>query len=166
MVRDLGKKFVEADDEGNETVLGPDVLIGESWELADMGIEDSVVAEGWLAGNTIGELMETYLERIVGENVYNFYGRQFPLLIKSLEVKGRLSAQVHPDDQVAAERYDSLGKAKLWYVTEADDNAKIYCGFKRPLSALELYDKCIDGTIYASSLVEVLGALRATSDYD
>ena len=69
LVNDLGKKFVEVDSDGNESVLGSDVLIGESWELADMGIEDSVVAEGWLAGNTISELMETYLERLVGENV-------------------------------------------------------------------------------------------------
>ena len=55
LVNDLGKKFVEVDSDGNESVLGSDVLIGESWELADMGIEDSVVAEGWLAGNTISE---------------------------------------------------------------------------------------------------------------
>ena len=74
LVKELGKQFVECDEEGNETTLGEDVLIGESWELADMGIEDSVVANGWLAGNTIGDMMETYLERIVGENVYNFYG--------------------------------------------------------------------------------------------
>lgn len=138
-------KFIPAAFPVEEGVHAP---VSEIWQIADMGIVDSAVENGWLSGNTIGDLMETYLERLVGENVYNFYGRQFPLLIKSLEVKGRLSAQVHPDDQVAAERYDSLGKAKLWYVTEADDNSKIYCGFKRPLSALELYDKCIDGTIY------------------
>lgn len=147
LVRDLGKKFVEADDEGNETVLGPDVLIGESWELADMGIEDSVVAEGWLAGNTIGELMETYLERIVGENVYNHYGRQFPLLIKFLDINDRLSVQVHPDDEVAAERYDSLGKAEIWYVMDAKEGARMYCGFTREVSAQEFYDRCKSGTV-------------------
>ena len=101
-MKELGKTFVECDQEGNETVLGDDVLIGESWELADMGIEDSVVENGWLAGNTIGELMETYLERIVGEDVYRFYGRQFPLLIKFLDINDKLSVQVHPDDEVAA----------------------------------------------------------------
>ena len=75
LVEDLGKHFVECDEDGNEVVLGTDVRVGESWELADMGIEDSVVAEGWLAGNTISDIMETYLDRIVGENVYNYYGR-------------------------------------------------------------------------------------------
>ena len=147
LVKDLGKNFVECDEEGNETVLGDDVLIGESWELADMGIEDSVVANGWLAGNTISELMETYLERIVGEDVYNHYGRQFPLLIKFLDINDKLSVQVHPDDEVAAERYDSLGKAEIWYVMDAKPGAKMYCGFNREVSAQEFYDRCHAGTV-------------------
>ena len=147
LVKELGKRFVECDENGNEVVLGEDVLIGESWELADMGIEDSVVANGWLAGNTISELMETYLERIVGEDVYNYYGRQFPLLIKFLHINDKLSVQVHPDDVVAAERYDSLGKTEIWYVMDAQPGAKIYCGFTREITAQEFYDRCRNCTI-------------------
>ena len=147
LVKDLGKHFVECDEDGNETVLGEDVLIGESWELADMGIEDSVVENGWLAGNTISEIMETYLERIVGENVYNYYGRQFPLLIKFLDINDKLSVQVHPDDEVAAERYDSLGKTEIWYVMDAKPGAKVYAGFNREVSAQEFYDRCHNGTV-------------------
>lgn len=147
LVAEMGKHFVEVDEDGNETILGTDVLIGESWELADMGIEDSVVENGWLAGNTISELMETYLERIVGEDVYNYYGRQFPLLIKFLDINDKLSVQVHPDDEVAAERYDSLGKAEIWYVMDAKPGAKMYCGFTREVSAQEFYDRCKNGTV-------------------
>lgn len=147
LVGKLGKKFVESDDEGNQVEVPSDELIGESWELADMGIEDSVIANGWLAGNTIGDLMETYLERIVGEDVYNYYGRQFPLLIKFLDINDKLSVQVHPDDQVAGERYDSLGKAEIWYVMDAKPGAKMYCGFTREVSAQEFYDRCHNGTV-------------------
>ena len=147
LVTELGKHFVEVDEDGNETVLGSDVLIGESWELADMGIEDSVVENGWLAGNTISEIMETYLERLVGENVYNYYGRQFPLLIKFLDINDKLSVQVHPDDEVAAERYDSLGKAEIWYIMDAKPGAKMYCGFNRDITAQEFYDRCQNGTV-------------------
>lgn len=147
LIRELGKHFVECDEDGNETVLGTDVKIGESWELADMGIEDSVLSNGWLAGNTISEIMETYMERVVGENVYNNYGRQFPLLIKFLDINDRLSVQVHPDDEVAAERYDSLGKAEIWYIMDAKPGAKIYAGFNREISAQELYDRCHAGTV-------------------
>lgn len=147
LVKVMGKNFVECDEEGNEVKLGADVKIGESWELADMGIEDSVVADGWLAGNTISELMETYLERIVGEKVYNYYGRRFPLLIKFLDINDRLSVQVHPDDEVAAERYDSLGKAEIWYVMDAKPGAKIFAGFNKEMTAQELYDRCKNGTV-------------------
>ena len=146
LVSKLGKKFVECDEEGNETVLGEDVLIGESWELADMGIEDSVVENGWLAGNTISELMETYLERLVGEKVMNHYGSQFPLLIKFLDINDKLSVQVHPDDAIAAERYDQLGKAEIWYVMDAQPGAVVYAGFNREVTAQEFYDRCKNGT--------------------
>ena len=147
LVHDLGKHFVECDKDGNEVVLGEDVRIGESWELADMGIEDSVVENGWLAGNTISELMETYLERIVGENVYNYYGRQFPVLVKFLDINEKLSVQVHPDDEIGAERYDSLGKTEIWYIMDAKPDAKIYAGFNRQVSAQEFYDRCRNGTV-------------------
>ena len=147
LIKELGKHFVECDEDGNETVLGADVKIGESWEVADMGIVDSVVSNGWLAGNTISELMETYMERIVGENVHNFYGRQFPVLIKYLDINDRLSVQVHPDDEVAAERYDFLGKAEIWYIMDAKPGAKIYFGFNKDISAQEFYDRCQNGTV-------------------
>ena len=147
LVSELGQRFVECDEDGNEVPVPSDELIGESWELADMGIEDSVVANGWLAGNTISEIMETYLERVVGEDVYNYYGRQFPLLIKFLDINDKLSVQVHPDDEVAAERYDSLGKAEIWYVMDAKPGAKMYCGFTREVSAQEFYDRCHNGTV-------------------
>ncbi len=147
LITKLGKTFVECDDKGNEVTVGPDELVGESWEIADMGIEDSVVANGWLAGNAMSEVMETYLERIVGEKVYNYYGRQFPLLVKFLDINEKLSVQVHPDDEIAAERYDSLGKAELWYVLDAKPGAKVYMGFNREMTAQEFYDRCNSGNV-------------------
>ena len=147
LVNKLGKEFVECDDDGNESKIASDELIGESWEIADMGIEDSVIVNGWLAGNTLSEIMETYLERVVGENVYNYFGRQFPLLIKFLDINDKLSVQVHPDDEVAAERYDSLGKSEMWYVLDAKPDSKVYMGFKREVTAQEFYDRCNDGTV-------------------
>ncbi len=147
LITKLGKKFIDTDEKGNEIPVGPDELVGESWEIADMGIEDSVVANGWLAGNAMSEVMETYLERIVGEKVYNYYGRQFPILVKFLDINEKLSVQVHPDDEVAAERYDSLGKAELWYVLDAKPGAKVYMGFNREMTAQEFYDRCNSGNV-------------------
>lgn len=155
LIKKLGKEFTECDNDGNEVRLSEKDRIGESWEISDMGFIDSVVENGWLAGNTFGELMETYIERISGENVYRFYGRQFPVLVKFLDIQGRTPLQASPDDEVAGQRYDSLGKCRMWYVMEAADDAKIYMGFRHSISAQELYDRCIDG-----SIVEDLNTVR------
>ena len=154
LIKTLGKEFVETDDNGDEVPLTENDLIGESWELADMGEQDSVLGNGWLAGNTISELMETYLDRIVGDPVFGYFGRQFPLLIKFLDIHQKLSVQVHPDDEVAAQRYDSLGKAEIWYILDAKPEAKIYMGFRRETSAQEFYDACKAGT--AQNLLNVI----------
>lgn len=154
LIKVLGKEFVETDEEGNEQPLTENDLVGESWEIADMGEQDSVVSDGWLAGNTISELMETYFDRIVGDRVYDHFGRQFPLLIKFLDIHQKLSVQVHPDDEVAAQRYDSLGKSEIWYIIDAKPDAKVYMGFKRETTAQEFYDACKAGT--AQELLNVI----------
>ena len=114
---------------------------------ADLGVEDSMVAEGWLAENSIGDIMETYLERVVGEGVYGYYGRQFPVAVKFLDIKGEMPVHVHPDDEVAEQRYDALGGKELWYITEAEDDAKIFLGFGSEVSAQELYESCLEGSV-------------------
>ena len=85
----------------------------ETIAIADLGVEDSVVAEGWLADNPIGDIMETYLERVVGEGVFGYYGRLFPVAVKFLEINGEMPVHVHPDDEVAEQRYDALGGKEL-----------------------------------------------------
>ena len=146
LAKQMGKKFSQTTPEGEVVPIAPDTLVGESWEIADMGQQDSVIANGFLAGNTIAELMETYMERVVGDDVFEQFGTQFPLLIKYLDITGKLSVQVHPDDVVAAERYDQLGKTEVWYIMDAQPDAKIYMGLSRDVSAQEFYDACKSAT--------------------
>jgi len=68
----------------------------------------SIVENGALAGKTLQEVYDEYKGKLVGEKVYNEYGKRFPLLIKYLDVNDRLSIQVHPDDEVAAETIKRL----------------------------------------------------------
>lgn len=119
----------------------------EEFSLADLGYRDSLVREGWLAGNSLSELMDTYLDRVVGDGVYEFYGRQFPLCVRHLTCRGRMPLRVHPDDETAAQRYDFLGKEKLWYVLRAGAGARILAGFRRDTDASEVYAKCLDGSV-------------------
>ncbi len=115
------------------------------FKLADLGFRDSLIREGWLAGNTMGEIMETYLDRVVGERCYDFYGRQFPICIREMEVDSRTPLQVHPDDETASQRFDFLGKSKLWYVLDAKDGAGLGIGFKSGCNAGTFFDLCCNG---------------------
>jgi mannose-6-phosphate isomerase len=121
--------------------------IGESWEISGFEGDVSVVADGFLKGNDLDDVLETYLGNLEGDNVCDYYGLTFPLLIKYLDVHDRLSVQVHPDDETAMERADSLGKTEFWYVIEASDDAEVYMGFKRDVTAQEFYDRCKDGSV-------------------
>lgn len=119
----------------------------EEFKLADLGYRDSLVREGWLAGNSLAEVMDTYLDRVVGDNVYEYYGRQFPVCVRHLRVRGRMPLRVHPDDETAAQRYDFLGKEKVWYVLRAGADARLLVGFRRDTDAAEVYAKCLDNSI-------------------
>ena len=117
------------------------------YKLADLGFVDSMACEGWLKGNTISDIMQTYLERVVGETAFEWYGTQFPVLVKRLTVQGRTSLHVNPDDETAGQRYDAFGKTALWYVEAAGPKAKLFLGFNRSVAADAFYKACMDGNV-------------------
>ena len=117
------------------------------YRIADLGYIDSVALDGWLSGNSISDIMQTYLERFTGEVPFEYYGTQFPVMVKWLDIKGRTSLPVNPDDEAAEQRYDAFGKTALWYVAEAGADAKLFLGFNREVTAEEFYRKCLDGTV-------------------
>ena len=119
----------------------------EEFKLADLGYRDSPVRGGWLATNTISEVMETYLDRVVGEGIYNVYGRQFPVCVRHIRCHGRMPLRVHPDDETAAERWDALGKHKVWYVLRAGKDARLHIGFRQQTDASQLFPACLDGSV-------------------
>lgn len=117
------------------------------YRLADLGFVDSMASEGWLGGNTLSDIMETYLERVVGETSFDWYGTQFPVLVKHLDIKGRCALHVNPDDETAEQRYDAFGKTALWYVEACGPDARLYLGFRRDVSAEEFFRSCEEGTV-------------------
>lgn len=124
--------------------------IGESWELSGVQDDISVISNGFLEGNDINDLVETYLGDLTGDAIYERYGNEFPLLIKILDIKEALSLQMHPDDSTAMERHNSYGKTECWYILDAEPNAKIYLGLNQDLTPQEFYDKCKSNTIESS----------------
>ena len=117
------------------------------YKLADLGFVDSLASEGWLKGNNLSDIMQTYLERVVGETSFNWYGTQFPVLVKKLTVKGRTSLHVTADDETAEQRYDAFGKTALWYVESAGPDATLYLGFKEDITAERFYKACHENKV-------------------
>lgn len=110
--------------------LAKNKLYGESWDLSSVKGDISVVANGMLKGNNLEEIIEVYMGELVGEQNFERYGLEFPLLIKYLDCNDRLSVQVHPNDELAEERHQSFGKTEAWYIAECKEGAAIYLGFK------------------------------------
>ncbi|MDR0420331.1 MAG: class I mannose-6-phosphate isomerase [Prevotellaceae bacterium] len=108
--------------------------ISESWELSPIKGNISTVANGFLKGNNLQELIEIYMGDLVGEPVYEKYGTEFPLLLKFIDAAQPLSVQVHPNDATALKRHNAYGKEEMWYVIEAENDAEICTGFNQNMN--------------------------------
>jgi mannose-6-phosphate isomerase len=117
------------------------VLIGESWEVADLAddvvpyIADprSRVASGPFAGQSLSDLIAGYRDELLGPIAPTSEGR-FPLLVKLLDAREHLSVQVHPHQQYVAEHPEARLKTESWYVVEAEPEAAMFYGFEADLS--------------------------------
>ncbi len=121
---------------------------GESWDISGVKGSISKVANGFLKGNNLQEIIEVYMGELVGEEVFEQFGDNFPLLIKNLDCNDTLSVQVHPNDELAAERHNSFGKTEMWYIADAEEGAVIYLGFKNKNITREEYIRAVaEGTV-------------------
>jgi mannose-6-phosphate isomerase len=144
-----------------KTVLNKPIvskITGESWELSTVEGDVSVVANGSLKGKSLMDLINEMPNEILGTEVYKRFGKQFPLLFKYLDAREDLSIQVHPNDKLAKERHNSFGKTEMWYVMQADADARIIVGFKEDSSKEEYLKHLNDKT-----LVSILDDVKAKS---
>lgn len=110
--------------------------VGESW----LTWENNRIANGPLAGRTLGEVAKEYSRALVGQAAA--YDDRFPLLIKFLFPAEKLSVQVHPDDAGAHRVGRPFGKTECWYALSAQPNAQVGLGL-RPGVTLEEFEQAI-----------------------
>jgi mannose-6-phosphate isomerase len=122
-------------------------ITGESWELSTVDGDISVVANGELKGKSLIEIIDESPNEILGTNVYKRFGNQFPLLFKYLDARENLSIQVHPNDELAKKRHNSYGKTEMWYIMQADEDARIIVGFKEKSNANEYLENLKNKTL-------------------
>jgi mannose-6-phosphate isomerase len=118
--------------------LPPNKPIGESWEIVDRPEAQSVVSNGPLKGKTVHELWSQYRTDIFGCLPD---APRFPLLIKLLDAREKLSLQVHPPEKIAA-KLGGEPKTECWYVASAQSNADLFVGFKESTNR-EAFEKSL-----------------------
>jgi mannose-6-phosphate isomerase len=117
--------------------------IGESWEISDRPGDESLIANGPLAGRSLRWLMEQHGAEVVGDTPPAPGGR-FPLLCKILDARDKLSLQVHPPSPALGEP-----KTEMWYIARADPGAQLFVGLRRGVTRDRFEDALREGTVEA-----------------
>lgn len=121
--------------DGLGTLFGkeiPDPRTGEALEMSVIpGLNSTDDRD-----TPLSQLISQLGERLVGTGIKG----EFPLLLKLLNARERLSVQVHPDDQYAAEHEGKLGKTEAWIILDAQEGAGIIYGVKQGVTRQMLTD--------------------------
>ncbi|MBR1414805.1 MAG: class I mannose-6-phosphate isomerase [Prevotella sp.] len=121
--------------------------VGESWEISGVPGNETIVANGPERGKTLNELVREQQAALVGQENYERFGDEFPLLIKFIDARQDLSIQVHPNDEVAHRQGKERGKTEMWYALEPTPGAQLYNGLKRQITPEEYKQLVADDTI-------------------
>jgi mannose-6-phosphate isomerase len=119
---------------------------GESWEVSDHALHQSVVASGPLAGTTLRQIMEERRHELLGPAADTH--AVFPWLIKFLDASDWLSVQVHPDTEAVRWLWAGEGsKTEAWFVLDAAPGSRIYAGLLPGISPAQLLATVKAGTV-------------------
>ncbi len=131
---------------GRETPKGK--RIGESWELADLPQDKSVIANGEFANQTLESVIRKYPKEITGSEKF---ATPFPLLVKFLDCGEVLSVQVHPDEATCKRLGKGESKTECWYIVRQEPGAVIYEGLKKGITkeqfAKAIKDRTVEQTL-------------------
>src|SRR5687768_2804413 len=89
--------------------------IGESWEVVDRPEAQSIVRTGRLKGQSLRSVLVDHADTIMGPG-WNAK-KPFPILVKWLDCRERLSLQVHPPAAIAGE-LKGEPKTENWYIAQ------------------------------------------------
>lgn len=121
--------------------------VGEAWVMSDIEKYPTEVANGPHTGDSLQDLLEVYMDELVGEKVYDTFGNHFPLLLKFIDAIDDLSIQVHPDDDFALENEKCMGKTEMWYVLPSKKPSSVYLGWNQPMNLSLIHAAISDGTL-------------------
>ena len=132
--------------------------LAESWELCCHRDGENLAADGPLAGQPLSRILREQGGGVLLGSRFPADKdpvKDFPLMMKLIDAKDRLSVQVHPDDRYAREREGQQGKTEAWYILDAQPGAAIYYGFDRPITR-EDFARSIQAAGGKDSLTQLL----------
>lgn len=121
--------------------------VGESWEISGVSGNETIAANGQYKGMSLNQLVRELKGSLVGEENYQRFGDEFPLLIKFIDACQDLSIQVHPTDEIAHRQGKSRGKTEMWYTLESAPGAQLYNGLKQQITPEQYKEMVADDTI-------------------
>ncbi len=117
----------------------------ESWEVVDLGNDQSRVCGGAFDGRTLHDLVREHPEELLGRHAAR---GQFPLLFKFLDTAETMSVQVHPNDAQAAKLAPGQrGKSEAWVILAAESNSRLLVGLKPGIDRATLEEHLANGTV-------------------
>lgn len=128
-------------------IFKPTLWGSETWVVSSVKGSESMTINGIDKGQTLPEIVARYGAEFLGKKNYEKFGNDFPLLIKFIDARQDLSIQVHPDDELSAQRHGKMGKNEMWYVVDADRGSQLIAGFTQKIETSEYAQKVADGSI-------------------
>ena len=117
----------------------------EAWLLSCHKDGPSFVTNGQYKGKTLAEVIEAEGTEVLGTNNKDI--RDFPVLIKIIDARDKLSVQVHPDDEYAYKYENENGKTEAWYVLKCDEGASLIYGVNHDMKREEFAAAIENGTL-------------------
>lgn len=120
-------------------------VAAEAWVLSCHKDGTCTVKNGEFAGKELSEVLSIWGDEALGKNAAEF--PYFPILIKLIDARDRLSVQVHPDDSYALSHEGEYGKTEMWYVVDCEEGAELIYGFNRDISREEFERRIHDNRL-------------------
>ena len=120
-------------------------ILAEGWMLSCHKDGTNTVLNGELKGKSLAEAIRIFGSASLGKNSEKF--SYFPILIKLIDAKQKLSVQVHPDNEYALKNEGEYGKTEMWYVVDCVEGAELIYGFKKEISKEEFQERIKSNTL-------------------
>ena len=120
-------------------------IAAEGWMLSCHKDGSNTVLNGEFSGKSLPDTLAVWSNDALGARAAAF--PYFPILIKLIDAKQKLSVQVHPSDEYALAHEGEFGKTEMWYVVDCQEGAELLYGLSKNISKEEFKERMSNNTL-------------------